>query len=180
MFMDCGKALMELKGTALEEACDRLGRFELYHLLFKPTMTDKLHTAEQFAFAPKDYLKWTQLCAGGSLQICELFGVRGEDRETGLKYGRYDAGQREAEKAGLPAGYHVFAEANFGDYYCFREPSDGTRDDCVYQWGLHEGEVVLVWDSFSDWLAEQVNMWVEMIADDELDPIGYKMEDHHE
>ena len=180
MLMDCVKALRECKGSALEDSMDKLVRFELYHLLFKPSMTTAMHAAERFAFAPEDYLKWIRFCAGGDLQVCEFLGETGVDKDTGVRYGTFDEYEKEAKKAGLPAEYHVFAVANFGDYFCFRSPADGSRDACVHQWGLHEGEEVLYWDSFADWLSEQVTNWVEMIADDELDPIGLKVEDAHE
>ena len=176
MLMDCAASLEKLRGTALENACEKLCRFDMYHMLFKPVMSASLRTATRFAFAPKDYLKWCTLCAGGSLQTCELLSEKSEDKETGFELETYDEYEEQSREGGLPPEYHVFAVANFGDYFCFRKSMDGTPDTCVYQWGLDEGRVVLIWDSFSDWLSEQVDNWVEMIADGELDPIEFKLE----
>lgn len=180
MLMNCEKLLTEFKGTSLENSCELLCRFDLYHLLFKPLMSSSLKTAERFAFASDEYLKWCKFCAGGDLQVCELLGEKGLDKDTGLRYSTFDEYEQESREAGLPEDYFVFAVANFGDYYCFRKSSDGTKDENVYQWGVHEGKVVLIWDSFSNWLSEQVNTWTEMIADDELDPIELKLEDNNE
>ncbi len=180
MLMDCAAALEKLRGTALEDACEKLCRFDMYHLLFRPSMSASLRTAERFVSAPADYLKWSRLCGGGSLQICEMLGEKGVDPDTGLAYETYDEYEAQSREAGLPPEYRVFAVANFGDYFCFRNSADGALDSCVYQWGLDEGEVVLIWDSFSDWLSEQVDTWVEMIADGELDPIEFKLEDQDE
>ena len=180
MFMNCEKLQSEFKGTSLENSVEMLCRFDLYHLLFKPLMSSSLKTVQRFEFAPDDYLKWCRFCGGGDLQVCELLGEKGIDKDTGVRYGTFDEYEKESREAGLPEDYYVFAVANFGDYYCFRKSSNDTKDENVYQWGIHEGEVVLVWESFSDWLSEQVNTWAEMIADDELDPVELKLEDNNE
>ena len=180
MLMNCEALRTKFKGTALESTCEMLGRFDLYHLLFKPVLESSLKAVKRFSFAPFEYRKWCGVCAGGDLQVCEFLGESGYDKDTGIRYGTYDEYEEESRKAGLPGEYFVFAVANFGDYYCFRNSSDGTEDGKVYQWGVHEGEVVLIWDCFSDWLSEQVNTWVEMIADDELEPIALKLEDNDE
>ena len=179
MLMDCKKAAKELKGTPLEDAINKLSRFDMYHLLFKPLMSSVLHTAERFSFAPEEYLQWSNYCAGGDLQTIEFLGEKGFDKETGVKFGTFDMYVQDGKIAGVSSEYAIFAVANFGDFFCFRKTSDETRDSAVYQWGTHEEDVVLVWDSFADWLSDQVNIWVNMIAENELDPIGLKMEDTH-
>ena len=176
MLLDCARLLENFRGTPLEKTCELLNQFDLYHLLFKQPISVALNPGPLMSSAPEDYKKWSKLCAGGSLQVCELLGERGVDTTTGLTYEKFDEYEEAGRTAGLPAEYLVFAVANFGDYYCFHMPADGSKDDRVYQWGLDEGEFVLYWDSFSDWLSEQVDSWVEMIADDELDPIGFKLE----
>ena len=161
----------------MEETCDLLNDFDLFHCLFKPLSEQTAKVKERLSFAPDDYLKWCNVCAGGDLQVCELLGEDGLDKDTGLKFSTFEEYEKEGKDAGLSEEYYIFAVSNFGDYFCFKKTTDGTKDNGVYQWGLHEGEIVLIWDNFADWFDEQVKSWVDMIADDELDAIPAKLMD---
>lgn len=174
MLLDCSDYFDRVRGTYLEDIFEKLSRFDLYHLLVSQSSSDPCSGAEWLKQAPEDYLDWIDICGGGSLQICELLGENTIDIDTELpleSYGEYEKSARDDE---LPDGYHIFAVADFGDYYCFKVSGDETADPKVYQWGLHEGEFVYVWDSFSEWLSEEVAIWVDMIETNVLTEIPMK------
>ena len=81
---------------------------------------------------------------------------------------------RARDELGLPDGYVVFALRSYGDVLCFHEEEG---DGKVYLWDIEEGAFTEIWDSFTDWITEEIDDGVRLIADGVLEPLSIKAED---
>lgn len=149
--------------------------FDIYHCLLAGGMPIALKVQRQYKAVPLELLDWLKYCNGGLLFDTVLLTTKEHDDELDLDFDTYDEyNTDEARKDyGLPEGYVVFAVRSYGDPICFR---NDEPDEKIYLWDVELQEFTDIWDSFGDWLTEELDEAVQLIADDDLDPLAVKLD----
>lgn len=73
----------------------------------------------------------------------------------------------------LPQGYSVFAIRSYGDPICFNY---AANDGKVYLWNRETAVFEDIWATFEDWLSDEIDAAVQLIAGGYLKPLGIKLE----
>lgn len=154
------------------EIIDSLEKVDQYHLLRSRNCVDSKNLEYLFPLIKNDYKKWISLCDGGLLFSTTLLSITEYDEELALSFTTIqEINTDENLKCfGLPKGYLVIALLNYGDLVCLSE-----KDSKVYLWDNIEKTFSVVWDTFSDFLADEYNTAVQMIEDDALEAIPLKI-----
>ena len=154
---------------------ERLEIFNLFHCLRKATLSSALKAQSALGRIPPSFLKWLKHCDGGLLFDTVMLCSKEHDAELDLDFDTYEEYNcaEAKEDMGLPAGYAVFAVRSYGDPICFNTE---TNDGKVYLWNLENGEFEEVWETFEDWISEEIDTAIELIGEEVLDPLGVKLE----
>ncbi len=173
-FMNLESAAAEYGSEPMKGNVERLTDFDLYHCLLQGSMHTAIQTLRRYPGLPADYLKWLKYCDGGLLFDTVLLSSKGHDDDLDLDFDTYEDMNSEEAKTGfaLPEGYFVFAMRSYGDPICFNQKE---KDGKVYLWDIDEQEFTDIWDSFADWLTEEIDDSVRLIADEALEPLEIKL-----
>lgn len=172
-FMDLEKAAEKFGLEPMKGNIERLKDFDLYHCLLAGSIGVSMKVQKRFPTIPAEYVNWLKLCNGGLLFDTVILSTKAHDDELDLDFDTYDELNTEEAVSGfgLPSGYAVFAIRSYGDPICFNA---NENDGKVYLWNCDEGEFTDIWDSFTDWLTEEIDTGIKLIADDCLEPLGIK------
>ena len=173
-FVDLKKLEEKYATGFMKDNVENLIDFEAYHCLLKGGMSAVLKMQNSLGTVPKQYLDWVRLCDGGLLFDTVLLSTQARDTTLDLEFDTYDEMNSDEAKAhfGLPEGFVIFAFWNYEELFCFNvKENDGK----VYLWDVQTGEFGEIWDSFEDWITEEIDHGVRMIADDVLEPLGIKV-----
>ena len=153
----------------------RLLDFDVYHCLLAGSLSTSIKLQNKYRCFPADYLGWLTVCDGGLLFDTVMLSSVGHDAALDLDFDTYeDLNSAESMEAfGLPEGYVVFAMRSYGDPICFHAES---KDGKVYLWDVEKQEFSDIWDSFEDWLTEEIDDAIELIAEDALEPLEIKLD----
>ncbi len=160
----------------MKENVRRLKDYDVFHCLLAGDSGRTAAVKKRVANLPADYLKWLEICDGGMLFDTAILTTKSHDTELGLQfetYGDYYNTDLRNDKDILD-DWFVYAVAVHSDVFFF---DMGKRDGKVYQWDIEERRIYAVWDTFEDWLTEQINEATELIAKEELEPLDIKMEE---
>jgi len=163
------------EGQMFENVC-KLREFDMYHCLLLGSLDQAQSVKKMLPNLPDDFLKWLSVCGGGLLFDTILFTIKPYDETLDLHFDTYNDLLDDRVRQGLNLSKHwgVFAEAVHGDVYFYDlEKKDGQ----IYQWDTEELCLYTVWDSFEEWLTEQIEEAIEEIAIGNLTPMGIKIED---
>lgn len=170
--------LEKLKGKYLSgymrDNVENLIEFEPYHCLFSGGMSASLKVQNTYGISSKQFLEWVLICDGGHLFDTVILTTRGHDSTVDLDLDTYEEynSPEAKESYALPEGFVVFAIRSYGDPICFNvKENDGK----VYLWNLEKADFDDIWDSFEDWLTEEIDDAIRLIAEDALDPMGVKI-----
>ena len=164
----------KIANEPMRENLRRLKDFDIYHCLLKGSLSTALKTQEELGYAPQAYLDWAKRCNGGLLFDTILLSTRAYDQELDLDFDTFnDLNSRDArETIGLPTDLSVFAVKSYGDPVCFNSK---LKDGKVYQWNRETKEVDTIWDTFEDWLTDEIDCGIQLIADEVLEPLEIKL-----
>ena len=154
------------------ETIQRIGMFDEFHCLRDSSLLTARKAAEWMPRANAGYLSWLSVCNGGLMFDTTLLSVFGMDNSLEVEFSTLEEyNNRESyQEFGLPEGYYVIALRSYGDPICL-----SAEDDRVYLWDCEEGDFTTIWNSFCDFLTDEVDTAIELIADDSLEPIPLKM-----
>ena len=172
-FMDLAKAQKVYTEEPMRGNIERLLDFDEYHCLLSGRAGIAIKLQKKYPGLPQSYLSWLQYCDGGLLFDTVLLSSEGHDKVLDLDFDTYEDMNSEEVYAeyGLPEGYTVFAVRSYGDPICFK-----SQDEKVYLWDSEEQEFSDIWDTFEDWITEEIDDGIQLIADDALDPLEIKQE----
>ena len=71
----------------------------------------------------------------------------------------------------------IFALRSYGDPLCFDVDEPDGR---VYLWNVENEVFDEYWESFEDWMSDEICDAVNLIADDVLEPLGVKLDEIEE
>ena len=158
----------------MSEAINILKEFDVFHCLLAGSSERALAVTKRVQGLPKDFIKWLQYCDGGVLFDTIMLTTVSFDAElktTFKTYGEYFKKEFK-EFANIREEWFVFAIAVHSDLYFF---DISKNDGKVYQWDIEELIIYAEWESFEDWLIDQINDAIEQIADDNLIPSALKV-----
>jgi len=159
----------------MAENIRRLKDYDLFHCLLLGGADKAKSVKQRVSDLPFEFFEWLEVCNGGMLFDTAMLTTKSHDVELDLDFETYadyfNADLRKAKN--ISESWFVFAVAVHSDVYFF----DRTKNDGkVYQWDLEEGEIYAVWETFEDWLTDQINEAIDLIADEQLEPLEMKLE----
>jgi len=159
----------------MKENVQRLKDFDAFHCLLAGNSERAAAVKKRVAGLPDDFLKWLEICDGGMLFETAMLTTKSHDAELDLPfetYGDYyDADLRKDKD--ISDNWFIFASAIHSDLFFFdMEKKDGQ----VYQWDVEEYNIYAIWPTFEDWLTDQINEVIDLIADEKLEPLDIKLE----
>jgi len=159
----------------MKENIRRLKDYNVFHCLLAGNSERANAVKKRMPDLPKDFLKWLEVCDGGMLFDTAMLSTKSHDAELDLPFETYseyyNAELRKDRK--LSDNWFVFAVAVHSDVFFFDQ---NKKDGKVYQWDIEEHKIYAIWDTFEDWLTDQINKAIELIADEQLEPLDIKLE----
>lgn len=173
-FINIKKAAAAYETEPMKGNVERLADFDAYHCLWSGSLGASIKLQEKYPCLPVDYLNWVKVCDGGLLFDTVLLSSRGHDDKLDLDFDTYDdMNSDEAySELNLPEGFVVFAMRSYGDPICFNL---NEKDGKVYLWDVENGDFSDIWDSFADWITEEIDDAIRLIAEDALAPLEVKL-----
>ena len=161
----------------MQENIRQLRRYDVFHCLLAGNDNSVAYVKKETDGLPMDFLKWLNVCDGGMLFDTALLSTTPYDAKLDLSFETYDdyydADLRKSKD--IPDDWFIFAEAVHSDVFFF---DLGKKDDKVYQWDVENLQIYTEWDNFENWLISQINEAVDLIADEDIDPLDIKTKDH--
>lgn len=157
------------------ESLKRLEDFEIYHCLLKGSLSSSIKAASCLEYAPQNFLTWAKVCDGGLLFDTVLLSSKNHDADLDLDFDSFEDCNSQAfrDDTNLENRFSVFAIRSYGDPLCFDKVA---KDGKVYLWNREDKCVDAVWDSFEDWLADEIDSAIQLIAEDALEPLEIKLD----
>lgn len=173
-FFNVKKAAVAYESEPMKGNIERLADFDAFHCLLSGSLETSIKLKEKYPCLPVEYLDWLKVCDGGLLFDTVLLSSKGHDDKLNLDFDTYeDMNSEDAHSEfNLPEGYIVFAMRSYGDPICFNSEDQGGK---VYLWDVENGEFSDIWDSFADWLTEEIDDAIRLIAEDALTPLEIKL-----
>lgn len=174
--LDHQMLLRSFTSDVMKENIERLEIFNIYHCLRKSSFSSAIKAQEKLGKIPTSFLEWMKYCDGGLLFDTVMLSSKGYDEELDLDFetfDEYNTNDTKAEMA-LPDGYSVFAIRSYGDPICFNSE---TNDGKVYLWNIEKSVFEEIWDSFEDWLTDEIDSAIQLIGEEVLEPLEIKLGD---
>lgn len=173
-FISYKKINKQLLSERMSENFDRLEDFDIYHCLLEGSISSTLKIQSLVGKLPQSFIEWLKICDGGLLFDTTILSSKDYDKDLDLPFGSIEEHNTNDSllEYGIPEGYFVFAIRSYGDPICLKK---GDDDEHVYLWNREENAFEEVWDTFEDWLTEEIDAGVQLIADDVLDPLEIKI-----
>lgn len=173
-FVNLEKLTAKFNSELMKGNIERLTDFDAYHCLLAGSLGTSIKLQERYQCFPPEYLDWLKVCDGGLLFDTVILSTIAHDANLNLDFDTYeDLNSPEAvEGFDLPEGFVVFAMRSYGDPICFNARN---KDGKVYLWDVENKEFSDIWDSFEDWLTEEIDDAVRLIAEDALEPLNIKL-----
>lgn len=172
--LDHKQLLNSFSSDLMKGNVERLEMFDLYHYLRKASFSAAIVAQDNLGVFPAAFLEWMKYCDGGLLFDTVMLSSKDYDKEFDIYFDTFaDYNSAEAkEEMGLPEEYSVFAVRSYGDPICFHSMNG---DEKVYLWNVEEAVFEEVWDTFEDWLTEEIDSAIQLIGEEVLDPIELKL-----
>ena len=150
------------------ETIKRLKDFDEFHCLRDSSLLLAGRINQIIGKAPEEYIKWMSVCNGGMLFDTTLLSIDSQDAQLGIEFSSLEeyndfSGMQEFM---LPSGYSVIAIRGYWDPICISK-----TDARIYLWDCEQGDFTDIWDTFYDFLADEVDTALELIANKDLEPM---------
>ena len=167
--------LQSFTSDVMKENVKRLELFDMYHCLRDSSLSSAIKTQEVLGSVPVAFVEWIKICNGGLLFDTVILSENCYDEEFDLDFETFDEYNTDEVKSQmfLPAGYSVFAVRSYGDPICF---NNANNDDKIYLWDIEESVFSEIWDSFEDWLTDEIDTAIQLIGDGVLEPLEIKLD----
>jgi hypothetical protein len=174
-FVDYESLTNKYPADVMSSNIQALKEFDLFHCLLAGGASRANAVKKRIPDLPEDFLDWLEVCDGGLLFDTAILTTKAHDAELDLDFETYNvychADLREDLE--LSADWFVFAVAIHADVFFF---DMAKKDGCVYQWDVEERQIYAEWPTFENWLTDQINEAIGLIADEKIAPLGVKME----
>lgn len=177
-YFNYSKATSKFKNNELVlETIKRLKDFDEFHCLRDSNLLIAGNISKIVNKAPEEYIKWMSVCNGGLLFDTTLLSIDGQDTQIGAEFSTLEEYNTSLRIQGfmLPSGYSVIAIRSYGDPICISK-----ADERIYLWDCEQEEFTDIWDTFYDFLADEVDTALELIANEDLEPIPLKVKESDE
>lgn len=168
--MKIDKAVIEkCADTELRLVLEKLLPYQEYCLLEKGDITAYVKVFESLGKMPKQLKEWLKIFDGGELFSVSMFFAdikKGEEKKL-LTYEEVNS-VKFKEENGIPQEIQCFAMTNYGNYYCF---ANDDEEECIYEWDCERCGLIIKWDSFAEWLNEQIENGQSDIEEGLLSPM---------
>lgn len=173
-FLNLEKALSKYGEEPMKGNAQRLQTFDIYHCLLSGSLSVAMKAQDTLGYIPAAFIEWMKLCNGGLLFDTVMLSTKEHDDALDLDFDTFEElnSQEVIDGFALPEGYAVFAMRSYGDPICFNVTA---KDGKVYLWDCEAGEFTDIWDSFEDWITEEIDDAVKLIAEDLLEPLEIKL-----
>jgi hypothetical protein len=159
----------------MKENVQLLKKFDAFHCLLAGNSERAAAVKKRVVNLSEDFIKWLEVCDGGMLFDTTILTTKSHDEELNLDFETYSSYYNAEIRKGIKItdDYFIFAVAVHSDVYFFDLKK---KDGKVYQWDIEEKNIYTTWDNFNDWLIDQIQEAVGLIADDLLMPFQIKLE----
>ena len=160
---------------SMSENIQLLKEFDLFHCLLAGSPERASAVKKRIANLPDDFLNWLEVCDGGMLFDTIMLTTKSHDDILDLDFYTYgDFYNAELRQSiNLSTDWFVFAIAVHDDVFFF---DMGKNDGQVYQWDVEENTIYAYWDTFEDWLSDQIHEAIGLIADELIPVVTKKLE----
>lgn len=168
--------LRSFTSDVMKENIKRLELFDIYHCLRKASFSSAIKAQEVLGKIPTSFLEWMKICDGGLLFDTIMLSSNSYDEDLDLDFETFEEYNTKNVKAdmALPEGYSVFAIRSYGDPICFNSVAN---DGKVYLWNIEKSIFVNIWDSFENWLSDEIDSAIQLIGEEVLEPLEIKLGD---
>lgn len=154
------------------ETLHRMEEFDEFHLLRSGNISTGERVKKLTEKVPDQVVSWYSVCDGGLLFDTALLSLDGHDKDLDVDFDTF--GDYNTEELygmmGLPEGYYIIAVRSYGDPICISQ-----EDGRIYLWDREEQEFDTIWECFNDFLGDETDTAIELIAEDSLEPIPLKL-----
>lgn len=174
MKLEYSKMREEFKGNEMMLDCiENLQEFEEFHYLLASDENMKNNIVSQYSIKNEQLEKWLKYCDGGLLFDTVLLSKQAYDKEKDLEFDSYDDYNKDKETYGLDEKFCIIGFRSYGDIICVNTEE---HDNKVYLLNVETGEFDDIWDSFTDWITEEIDDAIKLIGEEALDPLPAKLE----
>lgn len=168
--MNFTNAISRCDDNGVKIQIKRIGQYKEYTLLCEMTSIEYKTFKNKFKNIPFQVRAWYKFANGGMLFDTQFLSTQSIDITNRTRLQRLSVynSSMTREMTGLPEKYVVFAIASFGDLYCFSQDGDAE----IIQWSVIEHKIIGKWSNFYLWLKQEVDIAMELIAEDCLRPMG--------
>lgn len=177
-FFNYAKATSKFKNNEyVLQTIRRLKDFDEFHCLRDSNLLLAGSINQIIEKAPEEYIKWMSVCNGGMLFDTTLLSIDKRDKQIGIEFSSLEEYNnfRSVQKFMIPEGYSVIAIRSYGDPICVSK-----KNGKIYLWDCEQGDFTDIWDTFYDFLADEVDTALELIANKDLEPIPFKVNENDE
>lgn len=120
---------------------------------------------------PCVYKCFLQQCNGGELFAIPAGTIISEINVSGKKKGSFlnETFREERRWPNMPKDYLIIAETNYGDTICMDLSTNNGNEAEIIKWDHENGEVSDRWNSFIDWLMEELDIGAMAVNYDRID-----------
>ena len=174
-FVNLNRLKNKFKDGLMKENVENIIEFDLFHCLLSSDETRCRDALSYLGKVSDTFLQWLRICDGGLLFDTVMLSTKERDTTLGLDFDTYEELNSEEAKISfdLPDGFAVFAVRSYGDPLCV---DVWENDGMVYLWNVEKREFETIWNTFEDWMFDEIDDALNLIADDVLDPITVKLE----
>ena len=164
------KNIAKCADAELRAVLQKLQKYEKYCKLLDGDIGTYVKTFDEIGKMPNQLKEWLKVFDGGLLFTTSMFSTR---NQAAGKFNRLlsfsEVNSPEFKKENnIPQAIMSFAMTNYGNYYCYVADEGGS---CVYEWDADQNALTVKWDSFAQWLEEQIDFAQSLIEDELLDPV---------
>jgi hypothetical protein len=173
-FVNFKKITEKYTDGLMKDNVEKLVKFDSYQCLLSGDADTALKVQNILGAVPADFTDWLKLCDGGLLFDTVMLSTKGYDAVLDLSFDTYEELNSDETKANfaLPEGFVIFAVRNYGDPLCFNiKENDGK----VYLWNIETGKFDDIWSSFKDWMAEEIDVAINLIIEGVSEPLNIKL-----
>lgn len=175
MKLDYTKMKEEFKNSQMMlDDIENLQEFEEYQYLLVGNENTKNDIINKYNIKNEEFKNWLKYCDGGLLFDTVLLSQKAYDKEKDLEFDSYDDYNKDKKSYGLDEKFCVIGFRSYGALICVNTEEN---DNQVYLLDVEKGEFTDIWNTFVDWITEEINEAIKLIADETLEPIPAKIED---
>ena len=173
-FVDYTLLSNKYRDGQMAENIQILEEFDVFHCLLSGSPEVANAAKKRIPDLPNDFLAWLEVCDGGMLFDTTMLTSKAHDSELGVDFYTYKhfVDSEVRQELNILDDWFVFAIAVHSDIFFF---DNKKKDGKVYQWDVEDEVLYMEWETFEDWLNDQIHEAIDLIADEQLMPLSIKV-----